>query len=242
MEIPINPLSPKPHLQCKKPSPTPIPLPPFRTLVLNGRPMEIHIYPLSPEPNFKWKVKYLNQHSPYSKEYPFIFVSIPIFCVIGGLMEPGREVFSLTSLLPESKQKNHKYKPPTNLVVENTINMVDCEEMFKWFFETYDIEMKYLSDVHLYISRVNEIYGDMGVVVNCIENVSVKGKPCLSIICTKTKETSIEINFPLEFYEASDMEASMKGHKNNFALLGWPQKPFSIVLDEGINSMDLIIT
>jgi len=146
-----------------------------------------------------------------------------------------------STLTKKPLRKKLKSNPSCQNVTRE-IEMVDFIEEHKWLLETYDFEGNNMGDVHLFLSKNNLPYNDMGLVENVIESISTKGKPCFEIISkTMVDSTCTHFYLPLECYQIIDMEPSKQGKIDSFAALGWPNKTFNSILDEGLIEMDILV-
>jgi len=170
-----------------------------------------------------------------------VFIKLYYFFV-GDMEQNTTPVSTISGPVREPMKKKQKCVVRNDPKVQEDIDMVHADDGCMWFLESSNHEGKSLGDIHLFVSNHSRSYSDMGMVLNLMESISRKGKPCFEVVCMSSiNDECNRFYLSLESFKLEDMEGSMQHHSTSFAKLGWPSMDFNKILEEGIEDMDIII-
>lgn len=148
---------------------------------------------------------------------------------------PQGQVFTLDALetMPQTKSAPPRIKVDKNYELSQ-------EEGVKWFVDTYDANENYKGDLHLYISRGDMAYGDMGIVVAVKDDVDSRASPCFSCNVLPEGETTKANRFllSLDTLHLFDMTGSKLGKQNSIVNLGLKVVSFNEQEESGVESVE----
>lgn len=152
--------------------------------------------------------------------------------------QPHAQVFTLDALgmIPQSKSAAPRIK------VDKTYELTK-EEGVKWFVDSYDSNANYKADLHLYLSRGDMAYGDMGTIVGVKDDVDSTAIPCFACSVLPEGETTKATKFclSLDAFYPFDMIGSKEGKENSIVKLGLKINNFSNQEESGVESIEDLV-
>ena len=107
---------------------------------------------------------------------------------------PQENVFSLANL-SVSPQKNEYTSPKVKVITSFDLSTY---QNLTWFMDIYNFEGVCQEDLHLYVKKDSEKYGDMGVVTNAQEDLNDMAMPCITITTVTNGEYMKATNLSLK--------------------------------------------
>lgn len=150
------------------------------------------------------------------------------------------EAFSLDNIQSSSPQK-FKYVPPRVKILKS-FDLTNGNSI-NWFMDTYNFEDIYQEDLHLYVKKEGQNYGDMGIIINAKEDVNDVAIPCISFTTILRGETSKanSICLLLGSWAPADMTGSKRGRENSLGKIGLSIPSYASVQESGLQSYAVMV-